>query len=79
MNARTAVGEIPFVELLQEPAVIQMKIELRVRALQWLAPVEREQARFAIVQIEILPVKKRLVAPVRGHRPLQALVPSSLS
>ena len=74
-DARAAIGQIAFMKMFQQPAVIQVQIEFRVG----LTPGGSRQARGnnrALPSGKANPfgVEQRLIGAIGGDRPLQSLV-----
>src|SRR6266478_6740850 len=73
-NAFCAIGEISFVEMLQQATVVQMQVIFGVGEVDRTDPGDGKQSRFSVREGELLGVQQGLVGSVRRYRPLQGLV-----
>ena len=65
---------LPFVEVLEQAAVVQVQVEFRVDLLRRAARTRSgKNRRLAVGEVELFGVEQRLIGAVRGNRPLQRL------
>ena len=73
MDAGHSAGQIAFVKMLEQAAVVEVQVEFGVELLAGFSR-ERKQPRLAIGKIEALGIQQRLIDAVGRDRPLQRFV-----
>src|ERR1700730_2618666 len=69
-NSVHSICQVPFVEVFEQPTIVQMQIKFCVYRFSRFTPCHREKSGFSIREIEALGEQERLIPTIRVDWPL---------